>query len=198
MLDGCEHDLLGLLDEAIVGGRAGKAAHHDLRLVLDHAGNLVDGEDGQDEAVFTEMTAVADDQLFDHVAGGTGVNADASDRDGAGFARAELVEFQYLAALQKEDLADGSGHGGGQGGVQLELTVFAVDGDEVLRAHEIDEQLQFFLAGVTADVQGRLGAIFVEDFGVAAEEMVDNAIDSFFIAGNDARRKDRRCRRARS
>ena len=60
--------------------------------MLDHAGNFVDGQDGQHEAVFAEMTAVADDQLLHHIARGTGVNANASDRHGAGLARAGVVQ----------------------------------------------------------------------------------------------------------
>ena len=40
-------------------------------------------------------------------------------------------------------------------GVQFQLAVFAVHGNEILRLHQVDDQLQFFLAGVSADVDRR-------------------------------------------
>ena len=81
-------------------------------------------------------------------------------------------------------------HGSGHFGVQLQLAVFAVDGNEVARLDQVDDQLEFFLAGVSADVDGRRGAVFVDDVGLAAEEVVDHPVDGFLVAGDDAAGED--------
>ena len=59
----------------------GEAAHDDLGRAFDEAGALVDGDDGQDDAVFGEVLAVADDDVFDDVDGAAGVDADAAGGD---------------------------------------------------------------------------------------------------------------------
>ena len=171
-------DRLG--DEAVVVGRAGKAAHHNLRRAFQPAGELVDGQDRHDEAVLAEMPAVADDDLSDDVGIGAGVDQDAADRGLAHAPRAQFVELQNVAALDHDDLSDRALHAAGQFGVALELAVFAVNGDEVSWPHQVDDQLQLLLAGVAADVHRRLGAILVDDLGVAAEEVVDDAEDAAF------------------
>ena len=56
-----------------------------------------------------------------------------------------------------------------------------------LRADEIDEQAQLFLAAVAADVDQALGAVVVDHVGVAAVEVIDDAEDALLVAGNDAR-----------
>jgi hypothetical protein len=48
---------------------------------------LVDGDDGQKDAVFAEVLAVADDSVVDHVCGGVVVDADAAGGDFAGLLR---------------------------------------------------------------------------------------------------------------
>ena len=105
----------------------------------------------------------------------------------AGLARAQFVEFQNVAALDQHDFAHGAVHGGGHFGVQLQLPVLAVDRNEILRLHQVDDQLQFFLAGVSADVDRRRGAVFVNHVRLAAEQVVDHAVDGLLVAGNDAR-----------
>ena len=56
--------------------------------------------------------------------------------------------------------------------------------------HQIDEQAQFFLAAVSADVDQAVGAVVEDDVGFAAVEVVDDAEDALLIAGNDARAED--------
>ena len=107
----------------------------------------------------------------------------------AGFARAEFVELQNVAALDQHHIANRTVHGCGHLGVQLELAVFAVDGNEISRLDQIDDELEFFLAGVSADVNWRGGAVFVDDVGFAAEQVVDHPVDRFLVTGNDSRRK---------
>ena len=108
----------------------------------------------------------------------------------AGFACAEFVEFENVSALDQHDFADGAVHGSGHFGVQLQLAVFAVNGNEIARLDQVDDELEFFLAGVSADVNWRRGSVFVDDVGFAAEEVVDHPVDGFFVAGNDAAGED--------
>ncbi len=71
--------------------------------------------------------------------------------------------------------------------MQFELAVLAVDRREVFWLDQINNELEFVLAGVAADVDGRVGAIVVDDVGFAAEEVIDHAVDRLLVAGNDAR-----------
>src|ERR1019366_2614859 len=168
-LQGVHHRLPRLIEETILVGVAGEAAHHDFGRRLDLARQLVDGNDGQHDAVFAEVTAIANDQVFHHVAHGVGIDADATDGNAAGLARPHLVEFQNVAALDHHHLAHRVVHGAGNFGVQLELAILAVDGNKILRLYQIDDELEFFLAGVPADVHRRRRTIVVDDVGVAAE-----------------------------
>ena len=77
-------------------------------------------------------------------------------------------------------------------GVQLELAVFAVHRNEVARLHQVDDELEFFLAAVSADVDGRAGAVFIDDVGLAAEEVIDHPVDRLLVARNDAAGEDYR------
>ena len=81
-------------------------------------------------------------------------------------------------------------HGDGHFSVQLELPVFAVNGDEVARLDQIDDELEFFLAGVSADVDRRRSAVFIDDVSLAAEQVIDHAVDGFLVAGDDAAGED--------
>ena len=67
----------------------------------------------------------------------------------------------------------------------LQMAVVAVYGDEELRAEQVNHQALLFLAGMTADVDETGGAIVVDNVGVAAAEMVDDAEDAFLVAGNN-------------
>ena len=75
-------------------------------------------------------------------------------------------------------------------GVLLEMTIVAVDGDEELGPQQVDHEPLLFLAGVAADVDEAGGAVVVDDVGIAAAEVVDDAEDAFLVAGNDAGAED--------
>ena len=135
------------------------------------------------------MAAVFDDEVFDHVGARAGIDADAAHVDASGLAGAVFVDFQDVSAFDQHHVADRAVHGSGQFGMQLELAVFAVDRDEILRPHQVDDELQFFLAGVSADVHRRVRAVVVDDVRFAAEQVVHHAEDGFFVAGDDARRQ---------
>ena len=92
-VDGFEDYLAGFFSD--VG--AAEAAHDDLRFALDFGGALVDGEHGEDDAIFGEDAAIADDEVFNDVDGGTGVDEDAAGGDFVFLAGVGLVEFEHVA-----------------------------------------------------------------------------------------------------
>ncbi len=57
-----------------------------------------------------------------------------------------------------------------------------------LRTHEVEHQLQLFLAGVTGDVD--VGLLVMDDFRAAPIEVVDHMRDRALVAGNRARGQD--------
>ena len=70
-----------------------------------------------------------------------------------------------------------------------EMSIFAVNGNEIFGLNELQEELLFFLAGVAGNVNGA-GGIVVVDQGATAEHVVEHAEDGFFVSGNDARGED--------
>ena len=77
-------------------------------------------------------------------------------------------------------------HGLGEFGMQLQLPVLAVDRNEVFRFDQVNDQFQFFLAGVAAHVYRRRGSVFVDDVCLAPEQVINHAIDRLLISRNDA------------
>ena len=150
------------------------------------AGGAVDGEDGDNEAILSEVAAVADDHVFDDVAEGAGIDADAAGVDFFAFAGAAGIDEEAFAVFDDE--------GGlqalafevlGELGMADELEVFAVDGHEVFGADEVEDEVEFFAEAVTGDMDGR-GAAAVDEVGAAAGEVVHHAADAFFVARDDA------------
>src|SRR5690242_6200658 len=182
-----QHNLPRVGQEAIFTG--GEAAHHNLGRGLHPSGELVDGNDGQHNAILTQVAAVANHQVLHHVGARARVNAHAAYRHASRLARAHLIELQDVAALDRHHLAHCALHGGGQFGVPLQLPELTVNGNEVARLHQVDNQLQLFLAGVAADVYRRVRAILVNNVGLAPEKVVNHAVDGLLVAGNDARGK---------
>ena len=86
---------------------------------FDAAGVFVDGDDGDDHAVFGEVFAVADDDFFDFFEG-AGIDQDASCGDRIATVDAVFGEFDALAVFEKKNFAgdarrvDGRGRRGGR------------------------------------------------------------------------------------
>ena len=136
------------------------------------------------------MAAVADHYFFDFFER-AGIHQHASGGDRLAPVRAAIGgEFDGLAAFQQENLAADGAELLGQRGVAEELAVFAVNRDEIFRAHQLQQDFHFFLAGVAGDVDRSGAPAFVIDQHAAAEEMINHAEDGFFVAGNDARGKN--------
>ena len=118
---------------------AAEAAHDDFGLALDFAGALVDGEHGENDAVFrkmrrSRMTRSSTTSMVEPESMRMRPAVTLSF-----FARVGLVEFEDVAVFDDEGVFDGAGlHG--ELGVAAEVAVVAVNGDEELRADEIDKE----------------------------------------------------------
>ena len=106
--------------------------------------------------------------------------------DLAGLVGGFAVDREHIAVFQQQNLLGDAG-GKRQLNVALEVAVVAVDGDEELRSHEVDHHAKLFLRAVAGDVDEAVGAVVVDDAGIAAFEMVDDAVDGLLVAGDDAR-----------
>src|SRR5215468_1689345 len=60
--------LSGLCEETVFCPSRCEAAHHNFGDRFDFARQLVDGDYGQNDAVFAEVTTIADHEILDHVA----------------------------------------------------------------------------------------------------------------------------------
>jgi hypothetical protein len=70
--------------------------------------------------------------------------------------------------------------------VTEQLPVFAVNGNEVARAHQVQKQLLLFLAGMARNMQYAAGVVVIDQRALA-EHVVQHAEDGLFVSGNDAR-----------
>src|ERR1700722_15613837 len=153
-VDGFEHYLASFFSN--VG--AAEAAHDDFGFALDFAHALVDGEDGEDDAVFREDAAIADDEVLYNIDCRAGVDEDPSCGDFLFLAGVGLIEFEYVAVFNDHGVFDGAGlHG--ELGVAAEVAIVAVNRYEELGADEIDEKAQFLLTAVAADVDQAVGSV---------------------------------------
>src|SRR5208337_562743 len=114
-VEGLHDDLAGAFDHAVFAEC--ESARHNLGRGFDAAGELVDGNDRHHETVFAEVTAVFDDEVFDHVGAGAGIDADAADVDASGLACAVFVDFEHVSTLNQQHAADRAMHGRGQIGM---------------------------------------------------------------------------------
>src|SRR5262249_31362687 len=101
-------------------------------------------------------------------------------------ARAQLVELQYVAALDLQHLADGAVHGGSEFTMSPKLAILAVNRNEVAGFNQVNDELEFFLAGMPTHVHWRRRAIFVNHMRLAAKHVVNHAVDRLLVARDDA------------
>ncbi len=138
------------------------------------------------------MTAIAQYFVADF-ARACAVDQHASDRRFAGDAGARGIKREDVAVLDEDRFrlrVAAREHTPGDTRVLHELPVLAVDRYEEARLHERQHQLGLFLAAVSRDVD--LLDAFVDDFGAAAAQVIDDAADGLLVAGNRARREDDR------
>ena len=77
---------------------------------------------------------------------------------------------------------------GSQFGMDLQMALLAVNGDEELGLAKGVDDLQFLLAGVTGDMQPL--ALFVNHLGTLAVKLINNTGYGFFVAGDGGGRND--------
>jgi len=132
------------------------------------------------------VAAIFDDQILDYIGSRAGIDANPAHVYTACLARTEFVKFQNVSALNQHHISDRAMHRARHLRVQLQLPVLAVNGNEVFRLHQIDNKLKFLLASVSAYVDGRRRSVFVDYVRLAAEQMVNHAVDRLLVAGNDS------------
>src|SRR5712675_1794081 len=134
------------------------------------------------------MLAIADDDFFDFLEG-AGIDADAASSYGIAAMSAVFVEFKSLAIFEEQNFAGDAAELVSERGMAEEMTVFAVNGDEIFRLDELKDEFLFFLAGVAGNVNGAAGIVVI-DQGAATEHVIEHAENCFFISGDDACGKD--------
>src|SRR5712692_226550 len=187
LLDGFQDDRAGAGQQflAIV---AEEAAGHDFGLRFELPGVFVDGDDRHDHAVFGEMLAVADDDILD-LFERTGIHAHAPSRDGIAPLCAIVGELDALAIFEKQDFFRDSSELVGERRVAEQMPVFAMNGNEILRLDELQDQFLLFLAGVAGNVNRSAGIVVVDE-RPAPEHVVKHPENRFLIPRNDARGKN--------
>src|SRR6185437_10782215 len=80
-------------------------------------------------------------------------------------------------------------HGCRKLGMQLQLPVFAMNGNKILRLDEVDDEPQLLLTGMAAYVDGGIRAIVINHMGFAPEKMINHPVNRLLIPRNNARGK---------
>src|ERR1700722_10760082 len=142
-------DLLCLIAECNFAGN--KSARHHFRRTLHFAGALVDGDDGQHQPILAQMSAIANDQVFDDIGGGTGIDANPAGRDLAVLGGSVCVQLEDVSVLQEQRLLRYT-RVFRQLHVLLQMTIVAMDGNKELGPQQVDHQPHFFLTTVPAHV----------------------------------------------
>src|SRR5579862_5355792 len=186
-IDGAKHDVAGAGDQ-VAAVVAHESARNDFRLGFELSGVLVNCDDGDDNAVFGKMPAIANHHFFDFFQG-TGIHQHATGGNRIAAERAILGKFNALAVFRKKDFAADHAQLVGQRSMPEQMPVLPVDGNEILRLDQLKKQLLLFLAGVTGDMNNS-GGIVVIDQRPAAEHVVQHAENGLFVSRNDPRGKD--------
>ena len=187
-LDGFQNDFAGAFDQLGRLGERDESPRDDFRLRFELSGVLVDGEDGDDDAILGDMAALFQNFLF-HFVQRADVNINFPHFYSTGLSSALLVELQHVAAFQDEDFAGDGRQFLGNRGVAVELAVVAVNRDEVPRADQVQHQLQFFNAPVPRYVDGRNASVVIMDAGPSPVKVVNDAENGLLIARYDPRGK---------
>src|SRR3989442_9613901 len=93
-------------------------------------------------------------------------------------------KFNWLPIFDEQDFSRHNAKLMRQGCVAKQMPVFAMNGNEVARANELENKLLFLLAGMAGSVNDP-ATIFVIDQGAAAEHVVAHAEDGLSVAGPD-------------
>src|SRR5882672_10966439 len=164
---------------------AHQTARHDFRVRFHLAGVLVDRDDRHDDAVFGKMFSIADYDVFDFFKR-TGIHAHAACGHWIAPERAVFCEFNLLAVFDKQNFSGHHAQLMRESGVAEKMPKLAVNGNEIFRLHELQQEFLFFLARVTGNVDDSRGIIVINQ-RAAPEHVVQHAENGFFVSWNDAR-----------
>jgi len=93
--------LFGILHELRTFFRS-ETASYNFGRCFHLAGQLIDGNDGEHDAVFRQVAAVTDHHIADDLIDHAGIDADAAHGDAAGFAGGFGVDFKDIAGFENE------------------------------------------------------------------------------------------------
>src|SRR5215470_16340094 len=134
------------------------------------------------------MLSVANHHFFDLLEG-TGIHEHPAGGHGIAPGCPVLGEFDGLTIFQKENLFGNGAELVRECSMTEKMAVFPVYRNKVSRLHPLQNQLLFFLAGVPGNVNHACRIVVVHQSS-ATKHVIQHAEDGFFIARNDARRKD--------
>src|SRR6202035_1512991 len=108
------------------------------------------------------MLAVANDDFLDFLEG-AGIDADAAGGYGIAAVGPVFGEFKGVAIFEDEDFAGDAAKLIGERGVTEEMSIFAVNGNEIFGFHQLQDEFLFFLARVAGDVNGPGGIVVINE-----------------------------------
>ena len=123
-----------------------------------------------------------------HITHTGAVHEDLSGGDSAVFFAGLSGQFKHGADLTDVDVPAVHAHGFCQPGVELQVPLLAVEGQEELGLHQSMDDLQFFLASVAGNMEAF--ALFVHHIGTLAVQLVDDAGHGLLVTGNGGRGND--------
>ena len=117
-----------------------------------------------------------------HVAHAAAVHEHTPGGDGAVDLAGLAGELENGADLADVNVPGVHAHGLRQLGVELQMPLLAVDGDEELGLYQSVDDFQLLLTGVAGDVKPL--ALFIHHVCTLAVQLVDDVADGLFVAGN--------------
>ena len=181
MLQRVADDHLHGLHEILVFLHIHEAAGDDVGAGDDRAVLAGEVDADHDHAILGQMLAVPEDHAA-HIAHAGAVDQDLTCGDGVRELAGFFGAFDDPADVGDDDIFGIHAHLAGQSGVLLQVPLFAVDGDEVAGLGEGVDDFQLFLTGVAGDVKAF--QFVIDHVGIFAVELVDDAGDGFFVAGD--------------
>ena len=93
-----------------------------------------------------------------------------------------IGKLKDLSVLHDTDILTGNADIFRQFGVLFQHPQFAMDGDQVLRADQVQKEFELFLAGVPGNMHR--GNVLIDDIRAASEQLINGPIDGLFITRN--------------
>src|SRR5262249_20399810 len=133
-VDRIDDELTAFREQALFFGKR-DPAEDDFRWYFHHSRLFVDGDDGKHDSIFRDVPAIADDDFADFLQAPF-IDQNPSDRSFAGDFRSGIAEAENIAGLDDHHFfLNGAGFLR-EFGMAVQLTVHAVNRDEVFRLHQ--------------------------------------------------------------